>query len=62
MLEKSAIYEALVTDYTAGGQGVARVEGCAVFIPNAIAGERYRIRVEKAAKTWASGKIVEILE
>ena len=62
MLEKNKQYEAVVTDYTAEGQGVAHVEGCAVFLPNAIAGERYRIRIEKAAKTWAAGKIVEILE
>jgi len=62
MLEKNKIYEAVVTDYTAEGQGVAHVEGCAVFIPNAIAGETYLVRIEKAAKTWAAGKIVEILE
>ena len=62
MLQKNEIYEAVVTDYTAEGQGVAHVEGCAVFLPNAIAGERYMIRIEKAAKTWAAGKIVEILE
>ena len=62
MLIKNQIYEALITDYTAEGQGVAHIEGCAVFIPNAIAGERVRLRIEKAQKTWASGKIVEILE
>ena len=62
MLEKNKQYEAVVTDYTAEGQGVAHVEGCAVFLPNAIAGERYIIRIEKAAKTWAAGRILEILE
>ena len=62
MLVKNQVYEATVTDYTAEGQGVAHVEGCAVFLPNAIAGERVRLRIEKAQKTWASGKIVEILE
>ena len=62
MLTKNGIYEATVTDYTAEGQGVAHVEGCAVFLPNAIAGERVRLRIEKAQKTWAAGKIVEILE
>ena len=62
MLMKNQIYETTVTDYTAEGQGVAHVEGCAVFLPNAIAGERVRLRIEKAQKTWASGKIVEILE
>ena len=62
MLEKNKQYDALVTDYTAEGQGVAHVEGCAVFLPNAIAGETYRIRIEKVGKTWAAGKITEILE
>ena len=62
MLTKNQIYEAIVTDYTAEGQGVAHVEGCAVFLPNAGAGERVRLRIEKAQKTWAAGKIVEILE
>ena len=62
MLEKNQIYETVVTDYTAEGQGVAHIEGCAVFIPNAIAGERIRVRIEKAKKTWAAGKITEILE
>ena len=62
MLEKTAVYEAEICDYTSGGDGVAKVEGCAVFIPNAIVGEKCRIRIEKAQKTWAAGKIVEILE
>ena len=62
MLEKNKIYEAEICDYTAEGQGVARIEGCAVFIPNAIVGERCRVRIENAKKTWASGKLVEILE
>ena len=62
MLEKGKIYEAQITDYTSEGQGIAKVEGCAVFIPNAIFGEVCRIRIEKAAKTWAAGKIVEIVE
>ena len=62
MLEKGKIYEAAISDYTAEGQGVAKIEGCAVFIPNAIAGEVCRIRIEKAQKSWAAGKIVEILE
>ena len=62
MLNKNQIYEAVITDYTSEGQGVAHIEGCAVFIPNAIAGEKYNVRIELARKTWAAGKIVEILE
>ena len=62
MLTKNEIYEAQIVDYTSEGQGIAKVDGCAVFVPNAIVGETCRIRIEKAAKTWAAGKIVEILE
>ena len=62
MLIKNQIYETVITDYTAEGQGVAHIEGCAVFVPNAIVGEIVRVRIEVAKKTWAAGKIVEILE
>ena len=62
MLEKSQIYETIITDYTAEGQGVAKIDGCAIFIPNAIRGEKCLVRIEKLGKTWASGKITQILE
>ena len=62
MLIKNQIYEAVIDGYTAEGQGVAHVEGCAVFVPNAIAGEKVLLRIEKAQKTWAAGKITQILE
>ena len=62
MLTKNQIYEATICDYTAEGQGVAKIDGCAVFIPNAICGEKVLVKIEKAQKTWASGKITEILE
>ena len=62
MLIKNQIYEAVITDYTAEGQGVAHIDGCAVFIPNAIRGERCLVRIEKAQKTWATGKMTELLE
>ena len=62
MLLKNQVYEAEITDYTTEGQGIAHIEGCAVFIPNAIAGEKVLVRIEKARKTWATGKITQILE
>ena len=62
MLEKNAVYEAVITDYTAEGQGIAHIEGIAVFIPNAIAGERVMVRIEAVRKTWAAGKITRLLE
>ena len=62
MLEKGKLYEAQIADYTVEGMGVARVDGCAVFVPNAIAGEICSLRIEKVGKTWASAKIARIIE
>ena len=62
MLEKNLVFEGTIEDYTAEGLGVARCDGCAVFVPNAIVGEKCRIRIEKVGKTWAAGKITELLE
>ena len=62
MLTKNQIYTDEIVDYTSEGQGIAKIEGCAVFVPNAIVGEVCEIRIEKAKKTWAAGKIVKILE
>ena len=62
MLEKNVVYEAVITDYTAEGQGIAHIDGITVFIPNTIAGERVRVRIETVRKTWAAGKITELLK
>ena len=62
MLEKGKTYETLICDYTAEGLGVAKIAGCAVFIPNAIVGEKCLVRIEKVGKTWAAGKIQVLLE
>ena len=61
MLNSQTIYEAQITGYTSDGRGVAHIDGCAVFIPNAIAGERCTIRVVHQGRTAAIGKIEQIL-
>lgn len=61
MPEKGKIYETVISDYTTDGRGVAKVDGCAVFIPNAICGERCQVRVEAVGKTWAAGKMTRLL-
>ena len=61
MLIKNQTDEAEIVDYTAEGQGVAKIEGCAVFVPNAIAGEKCLIRIEKAQKNLIQQEI-ELLD
>ena len=50
MLNKNEIYEATIVDYTSECQGIAKIDGCAVFIPNAIAGEVCKVRIEQPKK------------
>lgn len=62
LLKKNEIVEIEITGMTAEGSGVGRVEGIAVFVPGAAAGDRLKVRILKTAKTYAFGKIEEILE
>ena len=54
--------EVKIEGYTSEGQGVARVEGLAVFVAGALAGETVRIRIAHLGHTAAYGDIVKILE
>ncbi len=61
MLKKNEIYRTQVTGFTSEGLGVCRVEGCAVFVPNAAPNEVYDIRIIHIGKSAAHGKIVNII-
>lgn len=61
MIEKNSIFEADIAGYTAEGFGVCRINGMAVFVPGAIFGERCRIKIVKVLKTYAFGRLEEIL-
>ena len=61
MLKKNELYRAAVTGFTSDGLGVCRVEGCAVFVPNAAPDEEYDLRITHVGKNSAHGKIVNII-
>ena len=50
-----------ITGYTSEGQGVARVEGLAVFVAGAIRGETVRAKIEHLGHTAAYGRLLEVL-
>ena len=58
---KGQVLEVEIVGYTSEGQGVARVEGLAVFVAGAIRGERVKIRIAHLGHTAAYGDILEIL-
>lgn len=60
-LKKNELYECQIEGYTAEGAGVARVEGAAVFVPATALGDKVLVRIVKVNKTYAFGRVEEII-
>ncbi|MDD2484260.1 MAG: 23S rRNA (uracil(1939)-C(5))-methyltransferase RlmD [Eubacteriales bacterium] len=50
-----------ITDLSREGEGIGRIEGMAVFVPNAIPGDKLTVEVTEAKKSYARAKVAEIL-
>ncbi len=61
MLEKNQCFTAEITDLTAEGNGVCRIENMAVFVPAAAVGDIIKVKIVKVLKNYAFGIIEEIL-
>ncbi len=61
-LKNGQIVTVSITGYTSEGYGVGKYEGMAVFVPRAAAGDRLKVKIQKAARNYAYGKIYSILE
>jgi 23S rRNA (uracil1939-C5)-methyltransferase len=61
-LGKNQVFETVIQGCTSEGQGVARIEGRAVFVKGALPGEKCRIRILKAGKTAVFARVEEMLE
>ncbi len=59
---KGQVLTVEIVGYTSEGQGVARVDGLAVFVAGAIQGEVVKIRIAHLGHTAAYGDILEILK
>ena len=54
--------EVVIESLTHEGRGLARVEGKAVFVDGALAGERVRFRYTRLQRHFDEGRVVEVLE
>ena len=61
-VEKNDDFVVTIESLTNEGQGVARVEGFAVFVIGALAGEEVRAHVIKVQPTYAIAKAIEIIK
>lgn len=55
-------YEITIQTLGTSGEGVGRAADFTVFVPDALPGERVLARIDEIKKTYARGKLVEVLE
>ncbi|MFC5465061.1 23S rRNA (uracil(1939)-C(5))-methyltransferase RlmD [Lederbergia graminis] len=61
-VQKNDYIDVTFEDLTHDGNGVAKVEGYPLFVPNALPGERGKIKVVKLNKGYGFGRLMEIYE
>ena len=61
-IKKNEEYIVDIIDMGFSGEGIAKVNDFAIFIPGAIIGERVKILIVKVLKSYAFGKVTEIIE
>jgi len=58
---KNEYYEIEIDSLGHEGEGVGRIEGYTVFVPNGLPGDRLKIKILKVKKTYAYAKLVDII-
>lgn len=62
MINKNEEYIVDIVDNGIDGEGIAKIDGYTLFVEGAIKGEKIKLLVVKANKTYGYGKILEIIE
>ena len=60
VLSKNEIYDTVIERYSSDASGICHIQGMTVFVPNAIPGEKIRVKIVKVHAAYAYGKIEEI--
>lgn len=61
MLKKNEIFEVEIEDMNFLGFGVAKIDGCVVFVSGAVTGDMVKIRIIKVSRTYAVARTESIL-
>jgi len=60
-LEKNQEYEITIEDMGNEGEGIGHIDGMAVFVKDAVVGDVARIKIIKAKKNYAYGRLMELV-
>ena len=55
-------YEVDVTETSRRGEGIARIQGLVVFIPNTKTGDHVRVRITRVSRRFAEAEVVSVQE
>ena len=61
MLEKNKIYRSEITDITSEGNGVCKIDGIAVFVPNTAVGDVADVKIVKVLKNFCYGIVSKLI-
>lgn len=61
-IEKNKEYQVEIIDNGFEGEGIAKINDFTIFIPGAIKGEKCKILIVKVNKSFAFGKLLEVIE
>ena len=61
-IKKGLQVEVEIEDIAFGGRGLARLDGMAVFVDQAVPGDRVMIRIFKKKKNYAEARVVDLIE
>jgi len=52
-------YEAKIEDISRRGDGIAKIEGFIIFVPNAKQGDNVKFKITRVGNRFATGELVE---
>jgi len=61
-IQKKQLLEVDISDVAYGGKGIVRIEGLAVFVDQAVPGDRVRIVITRKKKNYAEARVVSLLQ
>ena len=60
-MKQGSLLEVSITDLNTSGEGVGRIEGKVIFVPDTVTGDRALVRVTRVKSKYAEGKLQQIL-
>src|SRR5712692_9987149 len=58
-VEEGKEYDVDIKEISRRGEGIARVEGLVVFVPNTKPGDHIKIKITRVSNRFASGEVVQ---